>query len=60
MTSSEAIQLLSELADVIEAVKGKRDLLRVSGQIGDREDIGVIGIDRFVAMVRAIAAAPQL
>lgn len=37
--------VLQELSDVIEAVRGDRDLIRVSGLRGGPEDIGIISID---------------
>lgn len=48
---------LQELMDVIEAVRGERGLLRVSGTRGDPNDVGVLGIERFNdLMIRAIDA----
>jgi hypothetical protein len=48
---------IEDLNDVIEAMRGSRDVLRVSGNVGDSQDVGVIGIDRFADLARRISAA---
>ncbi len=48
---------LRELRGVVEAVRGDRGVLRVSGTRGDSQDVGVIGIKPFFEIIdRAIAA----
>jgi hypothetical protein len=37
--------VLDELVGVIEAVRGDRDVIRVSGLVGNAQDVGVVGID---------------
>lgn len=50
--NSDLVEILEELSGVIEAVRGERDVLRVSGLLGDRQDIGVVGIDGFQELLR--------
>ncbi|MCK1670343.1 hypothetical protein [Bradyrhizobium sp. 150] len=54
--------VLDELIRVIEAVRGDRDVIRVSGLIGNSEDVGIVGIDglqenlrRAVSQLRSVA-----
>jgi hypothetical protein len=52
---------LKGLVGVVEAVRGDRGLLRVSGTRGDAQDVGIIGIDAFNRMMQAaIATLSQL
>jgi hypothetical protein len=49
--------VLDELIRVIEAVRGERDVIRVSGLVGDSQDVAVVGIDSLQDnLKRAVAA----
>jgi hypothetical protein len=50
------ISVLEELSGVIEAVHGDREIIRVSGRIGDSQDVGVMGIDGFQELLRQTTA----
>jgi hypothetical protein len=48
---------IEELLSVIEAVRGDRGVLRVSGTRGDSQDVGVLGVKPFSDLMRRAIAA---
>jgi hypothetical protein len=50
---------LQNLLNVIEAMRGGRTVLRVSGNRGDSADVGVIGINRFVEICNVVLRSPS-
>lgn len=52
MTTRTLSQEIESLIGTIEAVRGSRDVLRVSGNYGNSQDVGVIGIESFNDLMR--------
>lgn len=46
------VEVLEELSSTIEAVRGNRDVIRVSGLRGDAQDIGIVSIDSLQEVIR--------
>ena len=48
--------VLQEFVNILEAVRGERDVIRVSGLVGNAQDVGVVSIDNLQDnLMRAIA-----
>jgi hypothetical protein len=51
------LDVLEELSDVIEAVRGERDVVRVSGLLGDPQDVAFMGIDGLQEIIKRACEA---
>jgi hypothetical protein len=52
LATRPVIEVLQELSDVIDAVRGDRVVIRVSGLLGDSQDVGIMGIDGLQELIR--------